>query len=410
MDLSNSDFQYARDHGIIDPQALRKEIERLKGKEYLEKHPYSIWEKDGKWFSYLPDPRKQYKRRQIKRSSREQIETEIIKYYKEHEEEPTIEECYTKWSTYKLSHGEIAKQTYDRYETDFNSYFAEFGKRKIKDVTEDDLYDFCKGTISDNQLTAKAWGNIRTLIIGTWKYAKRKHFTNLSISQFMGDLDISRRAFRIVRHSDEEEVFTKEELNSLYKQIQKEKPSLLTLGVELALETGIRAGELSALEPGDIANGCMIVSKTEERYKGDDGYIFDVRESPKGKYGTRKVFLTPRAIEIIEQVKKLNPEGTYLFEKNGKRMRGKAFSQKCVWLCKKAGIVPKSLHKCRKTYATRLVNAKVDESLIRSQMGHIDFSTTKKYYYFNDKDEDEARKIVMDALVANGNIVGKPGN
>ena len=33
-----------------------------------------------------------------------------------------------------------------------------------------------------------------------------------------------------------------------------------------------------------------------------------------------------------------------------------------------------------------------------------------QYYYFNDKDEDEARKIVMDALVANGNIVGEPGN
>ena len=70
-------------------------------------------------------------------------------------------------------------------------FFKKMGKRKIKDVTEDELYDFCKDTISNNKLTAKAWGNVRTLIIGTWKYAKRKHFTDLSISQFMGDLDIS---------------------------------------------------------------------------------------------------------------------------------------------------------------------------------------------------------------------------
>ncbi len=402
------DFKYAMNRGIIDIQDLQDRIEQMKRKEYLEKHPYSIWEKDGKWFSYLPDSRKQYKRRQIKRNSRKLIEAEIVKYYKEQVEEPTVEDCYIQWSTYKLNHKEIEKQTYDRYETDFKKYFAIFGTQKIKNVSEDDLYDFCKSTISDNQLTAKAWGNVRTLIIGTWKYAKRKHFTDLSISQFMGDLDISRRAFRIVRHSDEEEVFTKEELKCLYNQIKKEKPSLLTLGVELALETGVRAGELAVLEPKDIVNDCMIISKTEERFKGDNGYIFDVKDSPKGKYGTRKVFLTPRAVEIIQQVKKINPEGTYLFEKNGKRMRGKAFSQKCVWLCKKAGIVPKSLHKCRKTYATRLVNAKVDESLIRSQMGHIDFSTTKNYYYFNDKDEDEARKIVMDALVTKGNLVVKP--
>jgi len=33
------------------------------------------------------------------------------------------------------------------------------------------------------------------------------------------------------------------------------------------------------------------------------------------------------------------------------------------------------------------------------QMGHVDFSTTKDYYYFNNRDEDEARKMVMDALV-----------
>ncbi len=84
-------------------------------------------------------------------------------------------------------------------------------------------------------------------------------------------------------------------------------------------------------------------------------------------------------------------------------MRGKAFIQKCVWLCNKAGISPKSLHKCRKTYATRLINEKVDEGIIRSQMGHVDFTTTKDYYYYNDKDEDEARKIVMDALITDGN-------
>ncbi|MCR4739189.1 MAG: tyrosine-type recombinase/integrase [Lachnospiraceae bacterium] len=66
--------------------------------------------------------------------------------------------------------------------------------------------------------------------------------------------------------------------------------------------------------------------------------------------------------------------------------------------------VPKSLHKCRKTYATRLINARVDESVIRSQMGHIDFSTTRGFYYFNNRNEDEARKMVMEALVTNSNL------
>ena len=39
----------------------------------------------------------------------------MIKYYKEQIEEPTVEACYIQWSTYKLKHNEIEKQTYDRY-------------------------------------------------------------------------------------------------------------------------------------------------------------------------------------------------------------------------------------------------------------------------------------------------------
>ena len=406
MTLMSDILNYAIENGIIDLVNLQQQVEDMRKTEYLKNHDQAIWESNGYWYTHVKTSRG---RKLLKRSTRDSLNELIIQTYFDMEVNPTIEECYTQWSKNKLEYQEIQKQTYDRYETDFKRYFVKFGKRKIKDVTDDELYDFCKNTIRDNKLTAKAWGNVRTLIIGTWKYAKRKHFTDLSISQFMGDLDIASRSFRIVRHSDDEEVFTNEELKRLYQQIGQEKPSLLTLGVELALETGIRAGELSALEPGDFVDNCLVISKTEERYKGDDGYIFDVRNSPKGKFGTRKVFLTPRANEIIEMVKEINPDGKYLFEKDGKRMRGKAFSQKCVWLCKKAGIVPKSLHKCRKTYATRLINARVDESLIRSQMGHIDFSTTRGFYYFNNKDEDEARKMVMEALVANSNLAEKLG-
>ena len=393
-------LKYAIENGIIDIAEIQLRVDDMRKTKYIENHDQAIWESGGYWFTHVKTSRG---RKLLKRKTRESLNELIIQTYFDMEVNPTVEECYTQWSKDKLEHLEIQKQTYDRYETDFTRFFKKMGKRKIKDVTEDELYDFCKDTISNNKLTAKAWGNVRTLIIGTWKYAKRKHFTDLSISQFMGDLDISHRSFRIVRHSDDEEVFTSSELDSLYHQIRQEKPSMLTLGVELALETGLRAGELAALEPGDVVDGCLIISKTEERFKSEDGYTFDVRNSPKGKYGTRKVFLTPRAIEIINKVRELNPDGKYLFEKDGKRMRGKAFSQKCVWLCKKIGITPKSLHKCRKTYATRLINARVDESLIRAQMGHVDFSTTRGFYYFNNKDEDEARQMIMGALVTDCN-------
>ncbi len=79
-------------------------------------------------------------------------------------------------------------------------------------------------------------------------------------------------------------------------------------------------------------------------------------------------------------------------------MRGKAFSQKICYLCNKIGIQQKSLHKVRKTYATKLLNAGVPEKLIIKQMGHTDINTTKEYYWFNNMDDVEAKNYIQAAL------------
>jgi integrase len=41
------------------------------------------------------------------------------------------------------------------------------------------------------------------------------------------------------------------------------------------------------------------------------------------------------------------------------------------------------MHGLRKYYATKLINAGVEEIIVISQMGHTDFKTTKNYYYKN---------------------------
>lgn len=59
---------------------------------------------------------------------------------------------------------------------------------------------------------------------------------------------------------------------------------------------------------------------------------------------------------------------------------------------------PRSLHKCRKTYVTKLVDAGISENVIMGQVGHTDFSTTKNYYYFNNKTVDEVQKMLAIAM------------
>jgi integrase len=56
------------------------------------------------------------------------------------------------------------------------------------------------------------------------------------------------------------------------------------------------------------------------------------------------------------------------------------------------------MHKLRKTYGTTLIDNGVDESLIMTQMGHKDISTTRKYYYYANKDSDTNRKQIRNAI------------
>lgn len=396
-DLTDNEIlNLALESGIIDIAPIYAKVEELKKKKYYEMHTNKVWQgsKDF-WYTYLDyaDGRKL-----IKKKFKEDLDNTIIDFYRDKCESPTFQECFSAWLNSKVDSGEIQKQTYDRYQNDFKRFFTPISVKNINEITEDALYEFIIDTIRDMELTAKAWAGMRTIILGTFKYAKRKHYTDLSISVFMSDLDISRGIFKSRKFTDKESVFTEDEVKTIRKAVEEEGYTMLNLGVLLAFETGLRCGEISALEYKDLKGNVLNVSKTEIHYKDNGKYVYEIRNATKGKYEARSVVLTQRAIQIIETVRMMNPDGRYLFEKNGKRMRGKVFTEKIVRMCRNSGMNPRSLHKCRKTYVTKLADAGISEKVICGQVGHADFSTSRNHYWFNNKTVDEVQKMLAFAM------------
>ena len=395
-------LNFAIENGIIDINTIQKQIEMNERKKYLEMHTYEVFKgADGNYHTAVPDNAKKNNRRAIKRKTKESIEDAIVEYYKQAENEPTIQKVFDLWIENKLKYGEATKQTTDRYRTDFVRFFGDCGLavRKIRFFAECDLEDFIKTTIYEKQLTAKAWGNLRTIINGMFKFAKKQGYTQISITQFMGDLDLSKKSFHKRNLTSEESVFTDREIDLIMGFIDSAEPSIINLGVVLAFQAGLRAGEISALKYSDLKGNILTVNKTEIRYKDDDGhYVFAVRNSTKGEIGHRRVILTDLGVQAIRRAKMMNPFGEYLFMENGERIKGKAFTVKIEKICKYVGIKPRSIHKARKTYGTKLLNAGLNEKLIESQMGHTDISTTKGYYWFNNADQKEVESLVKSAL------------
>lgn len=386
-------LKFAIDNGMIDTALVQEKIEMQKRKELLEKHPYSIWEdKNGIWHTYLPD--KKRGRVPRKRTCRKKIENVVIDYWREQAENPTIEDVFKEWVGLKCKREEISKSTKDRYNRQYEQCFSDFGKRKIKSVSEYDVENFILDSINRYKLTQKGFSNMRTLIFGIFKLAKKKHLVMYSITEVINDIDISRKSFRREVKEDSQQVFMLDEKDSVIEYLENNQ-DVLNLGILLLFKTGLRIGELCALKKADISNNVIHISRTEICYEDEAGRrVFEVRDFPKTEAGIRDVVIPTKDAWILKAIRSKCPFGEFLFMEKGDRIRTYVFRNRLNTVCKNANVIRKSPHKIRKTYGSILLDNGVAESIITSQMGHTDIRTTKEHYYRNRRNAAEKSEII----------------
>lgn len=391
-------LKIAAESGMIDLATITSQVEEMENQKYLKMHTQKVWQgTDGGWYTYLPPKTAEGKRRLIRKSKETDLTKAIIDHYKSQVEEPTFDAVFHEWSDKKLEFGEIKKQTYDRYKTDYVRFFkdSEIRNTRFSKITEDDIEVFIKSSIHDMHLTSKGWGNLRIIINGVFHYAKRHKLTTISIDNLIEEIDLSPKAFKKKVILDETQVFNRTEEIKINRFVE-ERQTLIGLGCLLQFQTGLRCGELAALQWSDVHGEILYVTKTEERFKDENGhYVWNVRESTKGRDGGRKVVLTERAQEILKEIRKLNPFGEYIFMKDGKRVKGQAFTRRLETICRNCNMLERSSHKARKTYATNLIDAGVPEKLIIKQIGHTTIQTTKDYYYFDNHEINEVKEILQ---------------
>lgn len=381
MDDAKDLLQFAESCGMLSIPFIRQEYEKMNRQKILDQT--KIWQAtDGRWKAYVEVAGK---RRLIAKANRVALEDAVLAVMKD----PKIKfrECYEGWIAEKLEYGEIQKQTFDRYQADYKRYIkgTELEKQEVKTIDELFLETFIKQKIADENLTAKNWGNMRTLINGAMIYARKHGYTEFRISLFLSELQLSNKIFKKKIIKDEEQVFDKDEESRIEKYIA-DNPDLLSLGVALAFDTGLRVGEVAALKWSDYQGDFLSVQRTEIKYIGEHGErIADVRESTKGRDGHRQVVLSDNAQTILEKLKALTGDCEYIFTRDGSRIKAKWLSLRITKLCKELNLPHRSFHKIRKTYATKLLDAGVSEKIITKQMGHTEILTTKTYYYFNNE-------------------------
>ncbi len=399
MTYESEVLRFAIENGMLDLSSVQVEMDKKEREYYISLHQYERWQgKNGKWYTYIPEKEGRVLK---KRNSETDILNLIVDHYKSKKEAPTISEVFKDWVNTKLETNEIGRGTFDRYNNDYIRFFkgTNFERMKVKDVTEDDIEDFIRKTIMEHKLTRKAFANCRILIFGIFKRAKKNKYTQLSISWFMKDLELSNNIFTKVVHKKEDQVYQEDEI-PLTTEYLKNNPTMLNLGLLLAFQSGLRCGELAALKPSDIVGKRIHVQRQEIKYKDPitNKCTHEIKEYPKTDMGDRYVIITDGTMETIEKIKQLNPVGEYLFETDGKRIMAHCYNGAINRMCAALNIPKKSMHKIRRTYGTTLIDEGVAESIITEQMGHSDISTTQKFYYFSNKTQKTKEAQIEKAI------------
>lgn len=418
----NEILNYAVQNGIIDLNTIQTQIEMNERKRYLEMQKYDIWQgKNELWYTYLPDEKKG--RRLIKRKSRKEIENAVIEYFKSNDEikkekeyinKLTLKSIFPEWIRYKQIHTNSSSYM-KRITADWCKFYeseTELINMPLKKMTKLYLDNWAHEMIKKYNLTKKAYYNMSVIIRQILDYAieigclEDNEFRKVKINTKMFVKTKKKKSNTQVYTLKEEEDL----VNDMIRRFNRNPKSTSPLAVMLLFETGLRIGEVCAIQEDDIEGRYLHVQRQEIREFEyvDDFHMkfvgFKIVEYAKTDDGFRDVYLTDVALKIIDIAlmvnknnKEYNPE-KFIFFKDGANINHYSVQSMILRGCEKIDIVLKTSHKMRKTYISTLIDAGLNIDEIRRMVGHADERTTFSCYCFNRLTEDETEKKIENAL------------
>lgn len=416
-------FKEQQNLGIISFDEVRekraimtKKLEKL----VLEIHPYSLKQMSGsdtRWYTTVK--KEGCKRRIVKKNTYEELIDYLIDFYslKEARRKITLRTMYPVWIKFKESC--VKKEaTLHRIEGDWKRYYLNdpIIDVPLDSMTRNQITAWLNGKIKAGVTDAKRFHNMKTIMKNIFEYCYSEELIDVntfSMATYNKELIES-----YCKPTDESQVFTKEEVANLielaYKEFNRNTAITTYLAIPLLFQTGLRCGEVVALETTDYdrENKILHISKSEIKLykKNSEGfysYNGTTVGAPKKKASVRDIPLTDEACNILDLIIKTNEDNhqkdkDFLFVSNNKRARASAVLKRIHTLCKKAEIADRSTHKIRKTTLSTMLDTCLkddiaDISAIRLFAGHCDESTLLKSYTFSTRKE-ETRELATKAL------------
>lgn len=191
------------------------------------------------------------------------------------------------------------------------------------------------------------------------------------------------------------ECFTPTEQKMLEQAVINDKRDKMK-GVLICLYTGLRIGELLALEWTDIdfAKAELIVSKTCHDGKDKNGCFCRITDTPKTSHSSRVIPLPKQLVPILREMKK-NSKNPLVISSGEKVLSVRSYQRSFELLQKRLGLQRRGFHALRHTFATRAIECGMDIKSLSEILGHKNPMVTLNRYVHSLM---EHKRAMMDKL------------
>ena len=243
-----------------------------------------------------------------------------------------------------ISHS-IKKTTHQKYESAIKNHISSdtIGNMQVKNISPANYSCFVGKLLNHKGLSPKSVNDILVVLGAGLSYAEETYGIKKP------------KLPRVKEIRKEMRVLSVDEQKKLEQYLYKNK-CLYSLGILLTLYTGIRIGELCALQWEDVYEDYLLINKTLNRIHDKGKTIIEITP-PKTSKSIRKIPLPQFIKPYIEQFR---DEGSLLKNNKGKPVEPRLMQMKFERIVLDCGLAKTNFHALRHTFATRCIETGFD--------------------------------------------------
>ena len=269
------------------------------------------------------------------------------------------------WNWLHSISNKVKLSTYIKYESMVRNHLTEgIGQVQIRFVNGSMIDRFADQKLHGiNQVSPKTVNDILVILKMAFSFAEQEYGMQMPPIR------------RVKEQQKEMRVLSQNEQKVLENYLLK-SPDSYKLGVLLALHTGLRIGELCALQWEDIHDGRIEINKSIHRVKNGSSTVveFTTTKTP----ASNRVIPFPGFLEAI-----LGPHrssGSVMKTPQGKTVEPRLLQMRFKRYVADCNLEKTNFHALRHTFATRCVEAGFDTKTLSEILGHTDVKTTLNRY------------------------------